>query len=752
MSVVLRRSLLSWVAVLAGLAFELVFVASGSAWTIQTSYVSTTATYIRGIACPSSTLCLTAGFSDDESQNQLVSDALEGGTWRVEFPPAPSGATFFKGQLETIGCASTSSCEAVGTSTFEAGSGAPLAEHWNGKEWSLQTVSNPSKGMLHGVACSSTSLCEAVGANVGSIFAEQWNGSEWKEQTLPVQEGAKSSYMARVSCPSSKFCEAVGEYVNSASKSLTLAETWNGTEWKTQATPNPALSEFAELTGISCATSTECEAAGRDSVAGAESLFAESWNGTEWKLQTPAVPASAKRTALEAISCPASAKCEAIGGYENSAGEEKVLAELWNGTGWTIQSAPSPEGLDLHLEGLSCSSSASCYASGDYFKLTNDQLVSIVEKWNGTEWTSQAAPNAPESSGSSLQDDSCISTEKCVALGGYVNGAKSGLLLGEQFGPGITVWTGLSTSAINQYGGVNTDNSFQGVSCDAEAFCFGVGDYFTSAGIETAMADVRSFSTGNFTTKLTPVPGGAQASSLQGVSCHGVELYCEGVGSYKSSAGLVKPYAVGLGWQLQLPPIQEGAKASSLLGVSCATNALCEAVGEYTSSTGVETPAADQWNSTKWTLQKALVPSGAKATDLVRVACATSTVCEAVGHYTNASGVEVVLAESWNGSEWTMQSVSNPSGAKASLLRDVACVSTSFCVAVGEYVNSSGVKVTLAENWNGTAWELSTTPNPEGAKSSTLGGVSCISTSDCEAVGNFVNSSGVEEPLTEKGS
>ncbi len=165
----------------------------------------------------------------------------------------------------------------------------------------------------------------------------------------------------------------------------------------------------------------------------------------------------------------------------------------------------------------------------------------------------------------------------------------------------------------------------------------------------------------------------------------------------------------------------------------------------------METPAADQWHSTKWTLQEALVPGSAKATALVGVACATSTVCEAVGNYTNASGAEVVLTESWNGSKWTMQSAPNPSSSKASLLRDVACLSTSLCVAVGDYVNSSSVKVTLAEKWNGSTWELSSTPNPGGTKASTLLGVSCISTSDCRAVGSFVNSSGVEEPLTEKG-
>jgi hypothetical protein len=42
-----------------------------------------------------------------------------------------------------------------------------------------------------------------------------------------------------VSCPSSTACEAVGSYDNSSGNLVTLAESWNGTDWTVQSTPDP---------------------------------------------------------------------------------------------------------------------------------------------------------------------------------------------------------------------------------------------------------------------------------------------------------------------------------------------------------------------------------------------------------------------------------------------------------------------------------------------------------------------------------
>jgi hypothetical protein len=82
------------------------------------------------------------------------------------------------------------------------------------------------------------------------------------------------------------------------------------------------------------------------------------------------------------------------------------------------------------------------------------------------------------------------------------------------------------------------------------------------------------------------------------------------------------------------------------------------------------------------------------------VACSSSTRCEAVGYYNTSSNVQVPLAEGWNGTRWAVQTTPNPTGAIFSELNAVACLSATNCEAVGDYQNSSGVTLTLAERWS----------------------------------------------------
>lgn len=41
----------------------------------------------------------------------------------------------------------------------------------------------------------------------------------------------------------------------------------------------------------------------------------------------------------------------------------------------------------------------------------------------------------------------------------------------------------------------------------------------------------------------------------------------------------------------------------------------------------------------------------------------------------------------------------------------VSCASSSSCTAVGTYTNSSSFNQTLAESWNGTKWSIKPSPN-----------------------------------------
>jgi hypothetical protein len=73
-----------------------------------------------------------------------------------------------------------------------------------------------------------------------------------------------------------KTCTAVGYYENSppAEDRLTLAESWNGTEWKLQSSPNEAAN-FNVLYGVSCPFEEQCRAVGEDNLGGVNHTLVE---------------------------------------------------------------------------------------------------------------------------------------------------------------------------------------------------------------------------------------------------------------------------------------------------------------------------------------------------------------------------------------------------------------------------------------------------------------------------------------------
>jgi hypothetical protein len=124
-----------------------------------------------------------------------------------------------------------------------------------------------------------------------------------------------------------------------------------------------------------------------------------------------------------------------------------------------------------------------------------------------------------------------------------------------------------------------------------------------------------------------------------------------------------------------------------------------------------------------------VIPTG----QLFSVSCPAANWCVAVGTYVRSSGVGVTLAEQWNGTAWRIQPVLNPPGAAWSALNGVACSSPSACEAVGVTASRSGVQTALAARWNGSSWQLQPAPSPAGGGA--LSGVACTSASACIAVG-----------------
>ena len=81
----------------------------------------------------------------------------------------------------------------------------------------------------------------------------------------------------------------------------------------------------------------------------------------------------------------------------------------------------------------------------------------------------------------------------------------------------------------------------------------------------------------------------------------------------------------------------------------------------------------------------------------------------------------------------------------------MACRSAAACAAVGGYINSSGVAVTLAEAWNGSTWSIQPTPAPRSGTNSVLAGVSPASATSFTAVGGHLSGAQVSVTLAETG-
>src|SRR5499433_1478147 len=238
------------------------------------------------------------------------------------------------GQLAGVSCPSASSCTGVGNFTRGSGVAVTLAEHWDGRRWAIQATPSPRGARLSvllSVACSSPSACTAVGqavSNQGASapLAERWNGTRWRIQATPIPP-AGGGFLNSVACASVSACTAVG-----SSNSGTLAEHWNGTRWRVQATPNPSGAQFSFLSAVSCASSSACSAVGGyGNSSGTMVTLAERWDGTRWRIQARTNPSRAQFSFLNAVSCTSASACTAAGGYGNSTGEIVSLAERWDG-------------------------------------------------------------------------------------------------------------------------------------------------------------------------------------------------------------------------------------------------------------------------------------------------------------------------------------------------------------------------------------------------------------------------------------
>jgi hypothetical protein len=341
-------------------------------------------------------------------------------------------------------------------------------------------------------------------------------------------------------------------------------------------------------------------------------------------------------------------------------------------------------------------------------------------------WAIQPTPGT----GGALNGVSCPSAHACTAVG-----QASAQPLAERWDG--TAWATQPTP--------NLGGTLNGVSCLTATACTAVGDVPSSP--VTPLAE--QWAGGAWTVTLNQGKG-----ILRGVSCTPAST-CTAAGSYlrffpypghqppfRAAYQTLAEQSNGTSWSVRTTPNEGTAYALTnwLYSVSCTGANACMAVGDV----GIAGPLKLRWDGTAWSVQPIADYLGQVYT-LYGVSCASATACTAVGQL--LPGFPSV--QRWDGTRWWQQAVPVPLGTRAATLDGVSCPSATACTAVGNYTTRSGVEQTLAERWDGTTWTVAPTPNPAGATSSSLSGVSCPTANACSAVGNYVSNSGAQETLVE---
>ena len=230
------------------------------------------------------------------------------------------------------------------------------------------------------------------------------------------------------------------------------------------------------------------------------------------------------------------------------------------------------------------------------------------------------------------------------------------------------------------------------------------------------------------------VPSGSVNTVLSSVSCVS-PAFCIAVGSYETGTWPTGPFFTlaeewdGTGWSV-MATVNPSDMQNSLSGVSCASLDFCLAVGVDTDGRTL----AEEWDGTSWSLMTTLDPG---PDFFGGVSCETQDssqeFCVAVGADNVSDNVQDTWAEEWDGTSWSLMSTPTPTG-NDPRLNGVACVSPSFCLAVGGVIRPSG---TIAEEWDGTSWTLQTVPITGGRGVGGLSDVSCVSDTQCTAVGTY---------------
>jgi hypothetical protein len=346
------------------------------------------------VACSAVGSCVAVGSYHSTAGQRGLIEILANGRWTARGAPLPKNAVSIQttAQLDAVACPSAKSCVAFGLYNTKGQNQVGVIDTMLGRKWSPTRAPLPSNASI-GQSLQVTALtCPAPGSCVGTGtysdisgdtegLIETLSGGSWapSEAPLPDDAGAIPNVsLNAVACPSPGSCDVVGGYQDANGDGEGLIETLAGGTWSPLGTAGTGGYD-----ALACPDSDSCVA-----VFGVIETLADNM----WSTTTPPLPANAGSTSpfgspLFAVSCRDGADCIAVGTYGDTSGNRQGLIETLSGSTWTPTEATLPANASSHqgalLDALACPATGSCFAVGNYID-SNGSEESFIETVSGT--------------------------------------------------------------------------------------------------------------------------------------------------------------------------------------------------------------------------------------------------------------------------------------------------------------------------------------------------------------------------------
>ena len=226
----------------------------------------------------------------------------------------------------------------------------------------------------------------------------------------------------------------------------------------------------------------------------------------------------------------------------------------------------------------------------------------------------------------------------------------------------------------------------------------------------------------------------------------GVDFACPAAGDCEVIVnGAVWQWDMGEQWTPQvLAPT--GFASFGLQGVACADAASCVVAGNGATGAGNDTPFIEGWDGQAWSFVSLTRPR--RGGDLFDIACATKTMCMAVGseQHPNAQDVGFSSSIAYRSTVhgWNLSNAPDTKDAIFGQLTSVACPSVHTCIAPSTFTNGDDQGQAQADVWHDGHWRLTPLPGIPAASigqgDSGIGSPACMSATSCIAVGSWTTS------------